>query len=311
MINRITPPDMISLDRQGRSITLASSKGNRITFDADGMSHNEQISSGRTVRMQATVNPNQLVISTTGDRATDFSVTFDSIDNGRSLRVTRRVYSDRLTQPIVLASIYKRTSDQPQWDIYTSTGNYIPDNNRGGNGDFGIPNGVRLTAILNNDLSTRNSREGDHFTMTVQSPSEYNGAVIDGYISNLNTSGQVSGRANMSLNFQQIRMPDGRSYRFAGFIDNVRTPNGEDLQVNNEGTVRDADSQGTKTAERAGIGAAIGAVIGAVAGGGRGAGIGAVIGGGAGAGSVIVQGRDQLDLLNGSRIQITSSAPNR
>jgi len=41
------------------------------------------------------------------------------------------------------------------------------------------------------------------------------------------------------------------------------------------------------------------------------AGIGAVIGGGAGAGSVVVQGRDQLDLLSGSRVQLTASAPNR
>jgi len=314
LIARVEPPEMISIDRQGRTVTLASSKGNRITFDADGLAHNEQVSSGRNMRMQATLTGDQLIISTTGDRTSDFSVTFEPIA-GRALRVTRRISSDSITQPIVFTAIYNKTSDQPQWDIYTSTGNYIPNDripsDRGRNSDYWIPNGTSLTAVLNTDLSTRNSREGDRFTMTVQSPSQYNGAVIEGYISNLSPSGSVTGRANMSLNFQQIRMPNGQTYKFAGFIDDIRTPNGETLQVNNEGTVRDADSQGTKTAERAGIGAAIGAVIGAVAGGGRGAGIGAVIGGGAGAGSVIAQGRDQLELLSGSRLQITSSAPNR
>jgi len=310
LMTRLEPPDMISLDRQGRNVTLASSKGNRITFDADGIAHNEQVSSGRNIRMQANLTGDRLEISTVGNRDTDFTVTFEPIENGRSLRVTRRLYSDRITQPIMFTTIYTRTSDQPQWDIYTSTGNYIP-SDRGRSGNYMIANGTSLTAILNTNLSTRNSREGDRFTMTVQNPSQYNGAVIEGYISNLSTSGTVTGRANMSLNFQQIRMPNGQTYQFDGFIDNIRTPDGETLQVSNEGTIRDADSQGTKTAERAGVGAAIGAVIGAIAGGGRGAGIGAVIGGGAGAGSVVVQGRDQLDLLSGSRVQLTASAPNR
>ncbi|HZS46258.1 MAG TPA: hypothetical protein VFC63_14375 [Blastocatellia bacterium] len=307
---RLDAPDMISIDRQGRSVTLASSKGNKTTFDADSISHSEQVSSGRTVQMRATLNGDILTIQTTGNRNTDFTATFEPIDNGRSLRVTRNVYSDRLDQPINFTTVYNRTSDQPQWDIYTNTGNYYPpDNGRGG--DFIIPNGTELTAILNTDLSTRTSREGDRFTMTVRSPAEYNGAVIEGYISNLNSSGSVTGRANMSLNFQNIRMRDGKTYRFAGFIDSVRAQNGDTLRVNNEGTVRSDDSQGTKTAERAGIGAAIGGIIGAIAGGGRGAGIGAVIGGGAGAGSVAVEGKQQLELPNGTEFRIASSAPDR
>ena len=147
--------------------------------------------------------------------------------------------------------------------------------------------------------------------MSVQGPPEYNGAVIEGYVTNLSPSGSVSGRANMSLNFQQIRLSNGKTYSFAGFIDSIRTPNGETLDVNNEGRIKDNDSQGTKTAERAGIGAGIGAIIGAIAGGGKGAGIGAVVGGGAGAGSVLVQGKDQLDLPSGSAFRISSSAPVR
>ena len=69
-------------------------------------------------------------------------------------------------------------------------------------------------------------------------------------------------------------MPNGQSYRFAGIIDSVRTPSGDNVSVNNEGTVRDSN-QTTKTVTRAGIGAALGALVGAIAGGGQGAAVGA------------------------------------
>ena len=122
-------------------------------------------------------------------------------------------------------------------------------------------------------------------------------------------SGRVTGRSDMSLNFDTIRY-QGRTYQFAGFIDSVRAQGGSTVQVDNEGTVRDDDSRGTQTAQRAAIGTAVGAIIGAIAGGGKGAAIGAILGAGAGAGSVYVQGRGDLDLMSGSEVTIRASAPN-
>jgi uncharacterized protein YcfJ len=101
---------------------------------------------------------------------------------------------------------------------------------------------------------------------------------------------------------------NGRTYRFAGIIESVTAANGDTVSVNNEGTVRDS-SQTTQTATRAGIGAVLGAIIGAVAGGGKGAAIGAAVGGGAGAGSVLITGRDSIELGAGSVFNITASAP--
>ncbi|MBA2606269.1 MAG: hypothetical protein H0U96_05310, partial [Acidobacteria bacterium] len=49
----------------------------------------------------------------------------------------------------------------------------------------------------------------------------------------------------------------------------------------------------------------------AIAGGGQGAAIGAVVGAGAGAGTVILQGRDDVELTQGTEFMITASAPNR
>ncbi len=78
------------------------------------------------------------------------------------------------------------------------------------------------------------------------------------------------------------------------------------ISVDNEGTVEE-ESQTEKTIQRSAIGAALGAIIGAISGGGNGAAIGAAIGAGGGAGTVIVQGRDQLDLPRGTELTITSS----
>jgi uncharacterized protein YcfJ len=92
------------------------------------------------------------------------------------------------------------------------------------------------------------------------------------------------------------------------FIETVRTPAGETIQVDAQGTVQDNTSQTGKTVQRGAIGAALGALIGAVAGGGKGAAIGAVIGAGGGAGTVVVEGRNQLDLQRGTEVTITSGA---
>lgn len=106
-----------------------------------------------------------------------------------------------------------------------------------------------------------------------------------------------------------LRRLNGRDYDFAGIIDAVRTSNGEEVRVNNEGVVREEDSQTERTVVRSGIGAALGAIIGGIAGGGKGAAIGAAVGAGAGAGTVLVQGRDDLDLVRGTEFTIRSSAP--
>jgi hypothetical protein len=171
-----------------------------------------------------------------------------------------------------------------------------------------VPDGTRLVATLDNALSTRNAHAEDRFTITTLNPSQYEGAVIEGTVSSVNPSGRLSGRADMALNFESIRMRNGRTYQFGGVIENVRTANGETISVDNEGTVEE-NSQTEKAVQRGAIGAAVGAIIGAITGGGKGAAIGAMIGAGGGAGTVIVQGRDQLDLPRGTELTITSDLP--
>ncbi len=236
--------------------------------------------------MRAQLSGDTLSITRSGDRAQDFTVTFDPIDNGRRLLVSRSLYSDRLTQPVTLKAYYDRVSDVAQLNLYETN---REDGNIGGNtgpvnGTFVVPNGTQLVAVLNGDLSTRNVQVNDRFTMTVRSPSQFEGATIEGYVSSVNRGGRVTGRSEMNLSFDTIRTRDGRSSPFAGILENVRTPNGDVVRIDNEGAVRESD-QTNKTVTRTAVGTAVGAIIGAIAGGGKGAAIGAVIGAGAGAGS--------------------------
>jgi hypothetical protein len=194
-----------------------------------------------------------------------------------------------------------------QLDIYSGVrDNYPPAGASGGN--FVVPDGTQLVAVLNDNLSTKQARDGDRFTLTVRSPSQYDGASIEGHVAQVNRSGRVSGRAEMSFELDLIQLRDGRASNFAGYIESVRTTSGETVRVDNEGRAQDDDSQTGRTVTRAGIGAAIGAVIGAIAGGGKGAAVGAAVGAGAGAGTVIVQGREDLDLMSGAEFTIRASA---
>jgi hypothetical protein len=304
---RLDAPETIAIEQRGRRFTIASTRAPQISFDADGRSRTEHINSNRSVRVNASLYGDQLVVSSTGTQGSDYHVTFDPIENGQRLRVTRRIYAGQLTQPIVVSSVYEKTSDIAQLNLYSGAWDNT-NNSRRYRGPFIVPNETRLVARLNTNLSTEDANPGDRFSMVVRSPSRYNGAVIEGIVTEVERSGRVTGRAKMTLDFERIRLRDGGTYDFKGYIENIRTPDGENIPVDNEGTARE-DSQAERTITRSGIGAAIGAIIGAIAGGGKGAAIGAAIGAGTGAGSILVQGRDDLDLLSGSEVTIRSSSP--
>ncbi|CAN5320067.1 hypothetical protein BH10ACI2_BH10ACI2_07450 [soil metagenome] len=177
-------------------------------------------------------------------------------------------------------------------------------------GNYTVPNGVVLTGALENAIDTEVSQNNDRFRMTVQSPDEFRGAIVEGYISNVTRSGRVTGQPTVTLNFEKITLRNGQSYDFAANLQSVQTLNGKNYQVDNESTIK-GDNQTMQTAKRGGVGGGIGAVIGAIAGGAKGAAIGAIIGAGGGAGTVAAQGKNDVQLQIGSTITVLSSSPMR
>src|SRR6201988_608982 len=308
LLRRLDPPQMLAIDRRGNSITIASTRAPQINFVADGREQVETTNGGRTIRVRSSLSGDMLTITRSGERANDFTVTFDPSSDGRELLVTRTLYSDRITQPVTVRTYYDRTSDVAQLNIYDTNRESIAVGEPNPTGSFIVPDGTAIVAVLNNDLTTQNAHEGDRFTMTVRSPGQFDGATIEGRVGAVNRGGRISGRSDMTLDFDTIRLSDGRSYRFAGILETVRTPNGDVVRVDNEGAVRESD-QTNKTVTRTAIGSAVGAIIGAIAGGGKGAAIGAVIGAGAGAGSGYVQGRNDLELGAGTELTVRATGP--
>ncbi len=325
--NKLEAPEQLMIDVDGNQITLASSRAPQITFMADGRDRTETVS-GRTTRVRATLRGQELTVSSLGGD-NDYTVIFASIDNGSAMRVTRRITTDYLRETVFAESIYEKTdsaarlgdnrSSSGNADDYSSndqqdTRNNYPNNDptttTARTGEFVVPNGTILTGILENDIDAGVSQNNDRFRMSVQAPNQYRGAVIEGYLSGISRSGKVSGRSQITFNFERIKLPNGQTYDFAGFLQNIRDENGKTVKVDTEGTAR-GKNQTKETVKRGGVGAGIGAIIGAVIGGGGGAAIGAVIGGGAGAGSVILQGKEDLKLRKGSSISVQSSSPIR
>jgi len=306
ILARLESPEMLMIERSNTTMTIASSLAPKSTFEADGRERQEQLPNGRSTKVTATLRGEQLVVSSNGYKENDFNVTFDATENDNSLRVRRQIYSDRLTQPVVVDSVYNRTADVAQWNVYNDSRPVVGTSTTGG--EFIVRDGETLVAVLNNDLTTKNSKPGDRFTMTVRRPGQYEGAVIEGTVSSVDQGGRLSGRSEMSLNFETIRLPAGQSYRFAGILESVRTLNNEAIKVDNEGSAQGAN-QTTQTIQRAGIATAVGAIIGAIAGGGKGAAIGGIIGAAGGAGSVFILGKDNLELPSGTELTVRTSGP--
>lgn len=308
LLARLESPEMLAIERRGLTMTMASSRAPQSTFEADGVARQEQLN-GRSSRVIATLRGDQLGVSSTGYREDDFNVTFESIDNGSRLRVRREIYSERLNEPVVVNSVYYRTSETAQWNVYDGS-RPVVDNRRTTSGQFIVRDGETIVAVLSNDLTTEQAKQGDRFTMTVRDNGQYDGAVIDGTVASVDQGGRLTGRSGMTLNFDTIRLRNGQTYKFAGILTSVRMLNGDTVKVDNEGSAQ-GDNQTTQTVTRAGIGTAIGAIIGAIAGGGKGAAIGGVIGAAGGAGSVYVTGKDNMELPTGTELTVRSSAPSR
>lgn len=118
---RLAAPDQLAVERRGFLIDIASSRAPRLSFEADGIERTEQATDGRTIRTRAALLGDQLTVTTSGTSEDKFSVSFEPIDDGRRLRVTRRIAAAGLNQPVVIRSLYNKVSDIARWSIYGET----------------------------------------------------------------------------------------------------------------------------------------------------------------------------------------------
>jgi hypothetical protein len=69
LIRRLMPPETISIERRGNSVTLASTRSPQVTFDVDARERVETYPNGRTSRVRASFSGDQLTVVSNGDRA--------------------------------------------------------------------------------------------------------------------------------------------------------------------------------------------------------------------------------------------------
>ncbi len=117
LMRRLEAPNTLAIDRRGQTVTLASSRAPQVTFEANGRESIETLRNGRERRTHAALYGERLLVRSRGDQGNDYEVIFEPLYDGRSLRVTRSLYTERLNQAVVSRSVYDRVSDVAQLDL--------------------------------------------------------------------------------------------------------------------------------------------------------------------------------------------------
>lgn len=107
---KLASPAQIAIDVRGSRVTLATSNASPVTIFADGREKTEPDGKGASIRLKASLNGPDLTISSLGGE-TDYTVTFTSLDGGRTLKVSRRITTEYLEQTVFAESIYNKTDN--------------------------------------------------------------------------------------------------------------------------------------------------------------------------------------------------------
>jgi hypothetical protein len=117
---RLTPPDMLAIECKGSYVSVGSSRAGKITYLADGKNRSERMPDGGVVNSKVTLRRNSLTFVSVGKTEDNVNVAFESLDDGKRLSVTRRIYAKQLLEPIIIQTFYDRIATDVQWNIYGS-----------------------------------------------------------------------------------------------------------------------------------------------------------------------------------------------
>ena len=163
-----------------------------------------------------------------------------------------------------------------------------------------LPSGTNLYLELRSGIASDTSQVEDTVRARLRRPVTADGRTIlpagtqvVGYVTDVERSGRVSGRAKIALRFTVVRH------------------DGEEYDMRTRAIEREAESTKGKDAAKVGIGTGAGAAIGAVLGGGSGAATGAAIGAAAGTGTVLATKGEDVRLEVGTLLDTELTAPLR
>jgi hypothetical protein len=173
----------------------------------------------------------------------------------------------------------------------------------------GVAAGTDIRIRLLSALSTLRNDRGDPFRAEVTEDVRLGqrvliprGSRLTGVVGHASRGGRISGRAEITLRFQELQYAGGLRVPIEATIVSLHD-DGREKVDGSEGTVR-AEGSGSRDAAGVGTAAGIGTIIGTLKGGKRGAGIGAAAGGAVGLTSILfTRGRD-VELSTDTRMVI-------
>lgn len=115
---RLTPPDILAIECRGSRVSVGSSRAPRVTFVADGKIRSERTADGSVVRSRIGLESDTLTFTSSGKTEDNVNVTFSAIENGKRLKVSRRIYAEQLAEPILIQTVYNKIADGVKWDNY-------------------------------------------------------------------------------------------------------------------------------------------------------------------------------------------------
>jgi hypothetical protein len=167
-----------------------------------------------------------------------------------------------------------------------------------------IPVDTELIVEILGDINTDKNKEGDVFQARVVSPSELDGAIIEGRISRVQKPGRIKRRAELALSFERILLTDNRWANYNAMLTEVLPVKGDNIRrVDTEGSVEGKSSVKSDSV-KVGASTGTGLVIGAIAGGPAGAAVGAGIGAAFGVGTAIVDRGKHVNITKGQQLRI-------
>jgi hypothetical protein len=161
-----------------------------------------------------------------------------------------------------------------------------------------LPAGTRMHLALTSPVASDSNKVEDQVRAIVREPVVVDrqvvlprGAQVVGYVTDVDRSGRVKGRARLSMRFSRL-VVDGDQYDFRS----------EPIDVI-------ANATKGEDATKIGIGAGAGAAIGAILDGTSGATKGAVLGGAAGTGAVLATRGEEVRLESGQPLETHLTSP--
>lgn len=210
---RLTPPDIVAIECNGRQVSVASSRAARLTYMADGRTRRERGASGNIVNSRIEMKNDTLAFVSTGSVDDDVNVTFQSVDEGDRLRVTRRISAAQLSEPIVIRTVYDRIAERVDWNDFnesviarrgrTTTPTNPPAGERANDNTQGSEMVSDLRTALNEWINATNRRD-------IGAQMQFYSPVLRAYYLTRNTP-QRAVRAEKNRVFSGVRSVDIRA----------------------------------------------------------------------------------------------------